>query len=165
MKFPPKKIAAWEELKACYQNPRAALIPVLHAVQDERGSLGREEMEWVAEFFDLAPIEVQETATFYWMFRTGELGRWRIAVCKNLSCDLRGKDEVLRAVKDVTGIEPCGHGPVVSEDGLFSLQLVECMGACAAAPMMDINGEYHENLDYEKTREILESLRREEEGR
>jgi NADH:ubiquinone oxidoreductase subunit E len=155
--FPAEKIAAWKRLKARYQNPRAALIPVLHEIQDHVGHLDRASMEWAAAFFDIPPIEVQATATFYWMFRTGPEGKFRIAVCKNISCDLRGKDEVLRAIEEVTGLK-ADHHPQTSPDGLWTLRLVECMGACSSAPMMDINGEYHEWLDYEKTRTILERL-------
>ncbi len=164
MNFPKEKIAAWEALKKRYPDTRAALIPVLHQVQEEAGWLSREALEWVAEFFHVPAVEVLETASFYWMLRLKPEGKYRIALCRNISCHLRGKDEVLRAVRDVTGLTPDPHGPVTSEDGLFSLRLVECMGACSSAPMMDINGEYKENLDYEKTRAILEEIL-EKEGR
>ncbi len=163
MKFPEEKVKRWKEMMARYPDPRAALIPVLHEVQEETEWLSREAIEWVAELFGIEPVEVLSTASFYWMFRLEPQGKYRISVCRNISCDLRGKDEVLKAIKDVTGMEP-DHHVVKSEDGLFSLRLVECMGACSQAPMMDINGTYYEHLDYEKTRKILEGIL-EKEGR
>jgi NADH-quinone oxidoreductase subunit E len=152
--FATERIAAWDRLVARYPQKRAALLPILHDVQEDLGCLTPAAMEWVGEYLGLAPAEVLGVATFYWMYDLQPRATHRIAVCRNIACDLRGKDRVLHCLEERLGIKP-GQKTV---DGQFSLREVECMGACTAAPMMDINGVYHENLDPSKVQAVLDRL-------
>jgi NADH-quinone oxidoreductase subunit E len=152
--FPASRIEEWQRLTARYPQKRAALLPLLHEVQEEVGHLSDEAIEWVAGFMDLSPADVLGVITFYWMYDTKPRARYRLSVCKNICCDLRGSDSVFEAIEQRLGIRAGQTTP----DGRFSVKAVECMGACTAAPMMDVNGVYHENLTPEAVLEILEPL-------
>jgi NADH-quinone oxidoreductase E subunit len=154
--LPADRVAWWRERMTHFPEKRAVLLPLLHDVQDHAGCLTRDGMRWVAELTGITPVEVWGVATFYWMYDFEPRARWRIAVCHNISCDLRGKDAIVQAIRDELGIEAGGK---TSADGCWSLCTVECMGACTAAPMMDVNGRYYEELTPEKTRQILQRIR------
>ncbi len=141
-----------EELTSHYPQRRAALIPALHRCQEELGGwLSPEILEEVAEFFDLEPVEVYGVASFYPMFHLKPVGKHVVGVCRNISCDLRGADEIIETVCRVTGAQVGS----TSADGKFTVEVLECQGACTKAPMMDLDGTYHENLDPEKVERIL----------
>lgn len=141
-----------EELTTHYPQRRAALIPALHRCQEELGGwLSPEILEEVAEFFDLEPVEVYGVASFYPMFHLKPVGKHVVGVCRNISCDLRGANEIVDTVCRVTGAQVGGTSP----DGKFTVEVLECQGACTNAPMMDLDGTYHENLDPEKVERIL----------
>jgi NADH-quinone oxidoreductase subunit E len=152
--FPPSRVEEWKRLTARYPAKRAALLPLLHEVQDEVGYLSDEAIEWVAEFMGLSPADVLGVITFYWMYDTKPRAKYRLAVCKNICCDIRGADSILEAIERRLSIRPGQTTP----DGRFSLKAVECMGACTAAPMLDLNGQYHENLTPDAVDAILEPL-------
>ena len=140
------------ELCTHYPERRAALIPALHRCQEELdGWLSPETMEAVAAFFELEPVEVFGVASFYPMFRLRPRGKHLVSVCHNVSCDLRGAPEILEEACSVAGCRP-GE---TSEDGRFTVVRVECQGACASAPMLDLDGVYHERLTREDVRRIL----------
>jgi len=154
--LPPERVEWWRKRVTHFPEARAVLLPLLHDLQDHVGCLTREALRWAADFVGITPTEVCGVATFYWMYEYEPRARRQIAVCHNISCDLRGKDQVLEAIRDELGLAP---GQRKTDDGEWSLRTVECMGSCTTAPMMAINGEYFENLDPAKTRAILEEIR------
>jgi NADH-quinone oxidoreductase subunit E len=128
----------------------------LHAVQhDNDGYLSAELMNEVAEYLDLPTIQVYEVATFYSMFQTKEVGRNEVAICTNVSCMLRGADDIVEHVEKKLGVK-LGES---TEDGrIFLKQEEECVAACCGAPAMMVNHKYHENLTKEQVDEILDGL-------
>ena len=149
--------AELEELVTHYPERRAGLIPALHRVQEENGGwLSPEALEDVSAFFELEPVDVFGVATFYPMFKLEPVGEYVINVCHNISCSLRGAEGVLRQVCELTGAHPGLSGS--SKDGRCTGLRGECQGACANAPMFELNGEYHEDLDRDKIERILSPL-------
>lgn len=135
---------------------RSAIISALHAVQHENhGFVTAEQLNAVAEYLDLPTIHVYEVATFYSMFQTREVGRNEVAICTNVSCMLRGADDIVDHVESKLGIK-LGES---TEDGkIFLKQEEECIAACCGAPAMMVNHKYHENLTTEMLDEILDGL-------
>ena len=138
------------------EQKRSAVIAALHAVQHENhGSVTAEQMNEVAAYLELPTIQVYEVATFYSMFQTKPVGRNNVAICTNISCMLRGADDIVDHVEKKLGIK-LGES---TEDGRVYLKKEEeCLAACCGAPMMMVNHEYHENLTPEKVDEILDGL-------
>jgi NADH-quinone oxidoreductase subunit E len=156
MALPEKLRAEFEALVAKYPERRAGLIPALHRCQEELGGwLSPETLEDVAEFFRLEPVDVYGVASFYPMFRLRPCGRHVVSICHNVACDLRGAPEVVAQVCEITGA-PLGG---TSADGRWTVTTVECQGACTAAPMLDLDGVFHENLDEAKVAAILGGVR------
>jgi NADH-quinone oxidoreductase subunit E len=135
---------------------RSALIGALHAVQHENdGYLTPELMDAVAEYLELPKIQVYEVATFYSMFQTKPVGRNNVAICTNVSCMLRGADDIVEHVENKLGVK-LGES---TEDGRIYLKREEeCLAACCGAPMMMVNHEYYENLTRDQVDEILDGL-------
>ena len=134
----------------------SAVIGALHAVQHENnGYLTAEQMNAVAEYLDLPTIQVYEVATFYSMFQTKPVGRHNVAICTNVSCMLRGSDDIVDHVEKKLGIK-VGES---TEDGrIYLKQEEECLAACCGAPMMMVDHKYHENLTNDQVDEILDGL-------
>lgn len=133
---------------------QAALMATLTIAQREIGYLSTEVMDWVAAFLNVPPIRVREIATFYSMYDLEPVGKHKICVCSNISCMLRGSDEVIQHIEKRLGIKVGETTP----EGDFTLKEVECLGACRDAPMMQIGDDYHENLTPERIDAILEQL-------
>jgi NADH-quinone oxidoreductase subunit E len=135
---------------------RSAVIGALHAVQHENdGYLTPELMDAVAEYLELPNIQVYEVATFYSMFQTKPVGRNNVAICTNVSCMLRGAEEIVEHVENKLGVR-LGES---TEDGRIYLKREEeCLAACCGAPMMMVNHEYYENLTKEQVDDILDGL-------
>jgi NADH-quinone oxidoreductase subunit E len=152
MPLPEALSVELEELATHYPERRAALIPALHRCQEELGGwLSPEVMEDCAAFFGLEPVDVYGVVSFYPMFRLTPPGKHVVSICHNISCALRGADDVIAQVCTLTGAAV--HG--TSADGKFTVETVECQGACANAPMFDLDGTYHEDLDRERVKGIL----------
>ena len=135
---------------------RSAVISALHAVQHENlGFVTAEQMNAVAEYLDLPTMQVYEVATFYSMFQTKEVGRNEVAICTNVSCMLRGADDIVDHVEDKLGIK---LGESTDDGKIFLKQEEECIAACCGAPAMMINHKYYENLTKEQVDEILDGL-------
>lgn len=135
---------------------RSAVIPLLDIAQRQNGGwLSKEAIEFVAERLEMAPIRVHEVASFYTMFNKKPVGKFLLQVCRTTPCWLRGSDSLTETVKKVCGIEIGG----TSDDGLFTLMEVECLGACANAPMLQINDDYYEDLDAESLTNLLDDLK------
>ena len=135
---------------------RSAVISALHAVQHENGGyLTAELMNGVAEYLSLPTIHVYEVATFYSMFQTRPVGRHNVAICTNVSCMLRGADDIVQHVEAKLGVK-LGES---TEDGrIYLKQEEECLAACCNAPMMMVDHKYHEDLSKKKVDEILDAL-------
>lgn len=152
MALPKNLTDEFTELVTHYPERQAGLIPALHRCQEELGGwITPETMEDVAAFFEIEPAEVFAVVSFYPMFRLTPPGRNVVKVCHNISCELRGAREVIERAKELTGAEV--HG--TSADGKFTLEVVECQGCCATAPMIDLNDKYHENLTLEELERLI----------
>lgn len=151
-----------ETIVARYPEARrqSAVIPLLDLAQRQAGGwLPQAAIEHVAEYLGMPRIRVLEVASFYTMFNLKPVGQHLVQLCRTTPCWLRGSDDLRAAAKDVTG---CGLGET-SEDGMFTVVEVECLGACCNAPMVQINDEYYEDLTPERFRTVLEALKRGEE--
>lgn len=146
--------AAIDEIVTRYPVKEAALLPVLHRVQDDLGWLPLAAMDWVAERLELPKVRVYGVTSFYTMFRRRQLGRHRLEICTNVSCSLMGAEHLRDYLSSKLGIKP-GQ---TTADGRISLIEVECLGSCGTAPVMLVDDEYHENLDPEKIDKILADL-------
>ncbi len=135
---------------------RSAVIGELHAAQHENeGYLTVEILNCVAEYMDLPTIQVYEVATFYSMFQTQPVGRHNVAICTNVSCMLRGADDIVEHVENKLGIK---LGESTDDGRIYLKQEEECLAACCGAPMMMVDHKYHENLTPEMVDEILDGL-------
>ncbi len=130
---------------------RSALIPLLFLVQRERGYIDNAGVNFLAKFLSLEVSDVWETATFYSMLNMRPVGRNHIQICKTLSCKIMGEPDITEHICSKLGIHP-GE---TTEDGKFTVSLVECLGSCGTAPMMQIGFDYHEDLTVEKVDQIL----------
>ena len=153
--FSSEQRAEVRRLQSLYPDPRGALLPVLHMAQDTFGHVSLEVEEYVAGLFGLSPAHVHEVVTFYTLYFRAPRGRHVVAVCHNLSCHLTGAPEILAHVKRRLGVE-VGE---TTADGRVTLQAVECLCACEAAPMMQVDDRYELDLTPEKVDRILEGLR------
>ncbi|HRJ87423.1 MAG TPA: NAD(P)H-dependent oxidoreductase subunit E [Pyrinomonadaceae bacterium] len=131
---------------------RSALIPLLFVIQRERGYVDNAGVNFLAKFLNLEVTDVWETATFYSMFNLRKVGRNHIQICKTLSCKIMGEPDITGHICSKLGIHP-GE---TTEDGKFTVSLVECLGSCGTAPMMQIGFDYHEDLTIDKVDKILE---------
>ncbi|MEX2124336.1 MAG: NAD(P)H-dependent oxidoreductase subunit E [Woeseia sp.] len=135
---------------------RSAVIGALHAAQHEnKGFLTAELMNGVADYLDLPTIYVYEVATFYSMFQTRPVGRHNVSICTNVSCMLRGADDIVDHVEAKLGIK---LGESSADGRIYLKKEEECLAACCGAPMMMVDHKYHENLTTEKVDEILDGL-------
>jgi len=135
---------------------RSAVISALHVVQHENdGYLTAELMNAVADYLDLPTIQVYEVATFYSMFQTKPVGRHNVAICTNVSCMLRGSDEIVEHVEGKLGVK---IGESTDDGRIYLKREEECLAACCGAPMMMVNHKYYENLTTDQVDEILEGL-------
>ena len=153
--FSPEQLAEVRRLQGLYPDPRGALLPVLHLVQDTFGWISLEVEAYVAGLFELSPTHVHEVVTFYTLYFQQPKGRHVVAVCHNLSCHLAGARDILAHAKGRLGIEVGETTP----DGRVTLQAVECLCACEAAPMAQVDDRYELNLTPDKLDRILEALR------
>ena len=140
----------------------SAVMPLLHVVQGQMGRLTgsawvpKVAMDVVAERLGMAPIRVYEVASFYYMYNLKPMGRFHLQLCGTTPCWLRGSDEVRRACRDAGGVS-VGQ---TSADGLFTMTEVECIGACVNAPVLQVDEDYYEDLDYDRTVRLIEALTR-----
>jgi len=134
-----------------YPTQRAPLVPMLLYAQDEVGYLSDEVIQEIASRVGLSELEVRNVISYYSMLHTKPRGKFHVQVCTNISCLLRGGEEILQHCKQQLGI---GHKQVTS-DGKFSLEEVECIGACSWAPAIQVNYDFHEDLSPEKVDGVL----------
>jgi len=155
MKFSDQLEKRFAGLVTHYPIKRSALIPMLLYAQDEVGCISDEVVHEIAERLGLTNLEVRNVVSYYSMLHTKPIGKYNIQVCTNISCMLRGGEQILHYVRKRLGI---GHKQDTA-DGLFHLEEVECIGACCWAPALQINYDFHENLTTEKVDEVLDRYR------
>jgi NADH-quinone oxidoreductase subunit E len=144
-----------DELLALFPRPGSALLPALHLIQEEKGFVSEESMEYVAGKIGVSPAFVAGVVSFYTLFHRRPVGRHHLQVCRTLPCALRGAAEVVAHLGRRLGIKPGETTP----DGRFSLVEVECLGACDEAPMMQVNDRDHGHLDPRRVDALLDSLK------
>jgi NADH-quinone oxidoreductase subunit E len=143
-----------KELKR-YEDPLSAIIPALYRAQSEHGWINDEVIEHLSQVMDLPASRIAEVATFYTMFNKKPVGKYHVQVCCNISCAMAGARELLGEMLEKH------HAALdeVTKDGKYTFSKVECLGSCGTAPMMQVNDDYHENLDQKKVQEILKGLK------
>lgn len=153
--FTPETQAKFDRLVTRYPQKKAALIPTLWLAQEELGWLPPEALAHCAQLLDLPPSKAYSVASFYTMFNLKPVGKYKIEVCRTLSCAMCGAFEVIDHLEKKLGI----HLGETTPDGKFTLMTQECLASCGTGPMLQINGKrYHENLDPAKLDELLASL-------
>lgn len=146
--------AKFDEVVARYPVKRSAIVPLLLFAQDEIGYISDEAVEEIARCVEVRPIEVIEDIGYYSMLHRHPVGKYNLQVCTNVSCQLLGGEEILDHCSKRLGI---GHKQT-TPDGLFSLEEVECLGACCGAPAMQVNYDFYENLTPDKIDRLIEEL-------
>ncbi|MDQ7822315.1 MAG: NADH-quinone oxidoreductase subunit NuoE [Candidatus Eremiobacteraeota bacterium] len=139
-----------------FPDAQSALLGALRIAQSEKGYVDNDSLVEIADLFSLSPAEVYGVASFYQMIRQEPVGTWHIQFCTNVSCSLAGAPRILEHLKSLLAIS---EGEV-TPDGLFSLECVQCLGACGSAPVMMVNDELHERLDEEKISGIIGYLKK-----
>ena len=155
MKFSDQLEKRFSDLLTHYPVKRSALVPMLLYAQDEVGYISDEVVHELALRLNLTELEIRNVVSYYSMLHTRPIGKYNIQVCTNISCMLRGADDIFQHIRKRLGIANKQDTP----DGLFHLEEVECIGACCWAPAMQVNYTYHENLTREKVDEVLEALK------
>ena len=153
--FSPKLAARFDALVLKYPLRRSALVPMLLYAQDEIGYLSAAVIAEVAERIGITELDVRNVATYYSMLRFKPVGKYNVQVCTNISCMLRGAYEIYERFQEELGIGPKGITP----DGLFSIEEVECIGACCWAPAIQVNYDFHDELKPELVNGILAGYR------
>ena len=138
-----------------YEQKKAALLPVLHLVQEKEGLISPEAEKEIADYLGVPVVHVHEVITFYHLFHQQRLGKCHFSICQTTSCALLGAEEIIDHLKKRLGIKPGETTP----DGKFSLSVVECLGACEIAPMMQCNKDYKGFLNKKKIDELIEKNR------
>ena len=143
------------DLIAVYPEPRSALIPILHVLQEQDGYLTEDGMSHVGELLGLAGAEVRGTATFYDMFHLEPVGKYLVAVCTNIACMLQGAYRLLEHAEERLGVAPGG----TTEDGVFTLEDAECLALCGNAPCLTVNWRFFGDVDLEGFDSLVDDLR------
>lgn len=154
--FTPERREQAEAIKAGFPDAHSAMLPLLYVVQSVEGYVSREGMREIAEILDVTTSQVEAVATFYTMFHMEPVGEHVIAICTNVSCMLRGAYDIFETAKAAIG-EGAEH---VSADGKFTLHEEECLGACDAAPIVQVDVANHDCVTKERMVEIIEALRK-----
>jgi NADH-quinone oxidoreductase subunit E len=153
--FTPETAARFDKLATIYPVKRSALVPMLLYAQDEIGYVSDPAVTEIAERLDLIELDVRNVLSYYSMLRTHPVGKYNVQVCTNISCMLRGGYELLDHCKKTLHV----GNRQTTKDGLFSLEEVECIGACCWAPAVMVNYDFHENLDPAKMDAVLADYR------
>jgi NADH-quinone oxidoreductase E subunit len=151
----PENLQRARDLIALYPQPRSALIPILHVLQEQDGYLTEDGMAHVAELLGLEAVEVRGTASFYDMFHFEPVGKYLVAVCTNIACMLQGAYRLLEHAEDRLGVAPGG----TTQDGLFTLEDAECLALCGNAPCLTVNWRFFGDVDLEAFDSLVEDLR------
>ena len=156
-KLKKKIVARINKMADQFPEKNSALIPAMHLIQDEFGWLPHNAIVQLADLLDTTPNKIYGVATFYTMFNRHPVEKYHIQLCRNVSCQLLGAKNMLEHLSNKLQIKP-GE---TTDDGKFTVSLVECLGSCGTAPVMMVNDKYYENLTEQKIDEILLSLQKE----
>jgi NADH-quinone oxidoreductase subunit E len=155
MKFSDEFEARFSEMLTHYPTKRSVLVPTLLYAQDEVGYLSDEVIQEIAGRLGLTELDVRNVISYYSMLTTKPRGKYNVQVCTNIACMLRGGEELFHHCRKHLGIEHKGTTP----DGMFTLEEVECIGACSWAPAVQVNYDFHENLTVEKLDKVLDGYK------
>ena len=150
-----ENVALAHDIIRRYPRPKSALIPLLHLAQEQDGWVSNEAMAHLGELVGVTPAEVKGTCTFYEMFKLHPVGKYMINICTNLSCQLLGGEELLHHAEETLGIRAGG----TTEDGMFTIEDVECIAACTEAPCIQVNYRFGMRLTNEDLDDIIAALR------
>jgi NADH-quinone oxidoreductase subunit E len=156
MKFSDEFEARFAQMLTHYPTKRSVLVPTLLYAQDEVGFLNDEVIGEIAGRLELTELDVRNVISYYSMLTTKPRGKYNVQVCTNIACMVRGGEDMLEHCKKKLGV---GHKGT-TEDGFFSLEEVECIGACSWAPAMQVNYDFHENLTADKVDKILDEYKK-----
>jgi NADH-quinone oxidoreductase subunit E len=148
-------LALAAEIIGRYPEPKSALIPLLHLAQEQDGHVTEDAMAHIAELVGATPAEVLGTCSFYEMFKLEPVGRYVINVCTNISCQLLGGEELLHHAEETLGIKAGG----TTEDGMFTVEDVECIAACTEAPCLQVNYRYRHRVSHDDLDRLVDDLR------
>jgi NADH-quinone oxidoreductase E subunit len=150
--FTAEYLKEFDKITAKYEQKRAALLPLLRCVQEKEGLITPETEENIAEYLGVPVVHVHEVVSFYHLFHQQKKGKCHFSVCQTTACALRGAEDIIAYIEQRLNIKPGETTP----DGKFSLSVVECLGACELAPMMQCNKEYKGFLDKKKIDGLIE---------
>jgi NADH-quinone oxidoreductase subunit E len=153
--FSPELAARFDKLVTLYPLRRSALIPMLLYAQDEVGALNDAVIAEIADRVGISELDVRNVISYYSLLRTKPVGKFHVQVCTNISCMLRGGNELFEHCKKHLGVE----NRQTTADGVFSLEEVECIGACSWGPAVQVNYDFHENLTPESMDKVLSEYR------
>jgi NADH-quinone oxidoreductase subunit E len=130
-------------------------LPCLRRIQEERGWIADEDIDWLVEYIPVPRIQIEEVLSFYTQFRRAPVGRWHLQVCRNVSCSMRGAETLAARLARTLNVRP-GE---TTADGRFTLTTVECLGSCGTAPVVMVNDAYHENMSGDRLDALLAELK------
>jgi NADH-quinone oxidoreductase subunit E len=156
VKFSDQFEARFAEMVTHYPTKRSVLVPTLLFAQDEVGFLSDEVISEIAGRLELTELDVRNVISYYSMLTTKPRGKFNVQVCTNIACLLRGGEELMEHCEKKLGVGHKGTTP----DGMFSLEEVECIGACSWAPAIQVNYDFHENLTPEKLDKVLDEYKK-----
>jgi NADH-quinone oxidoreductase E subunit len=143
-----------DELRPQFPTEQALLLPLLHEIQAKEGWISKEAIKEAASFLHLPVARVEEVVSFYTMYNRQPVGRQHVQICTNIACYLRGADHLLQCLEKRLGI----HEGETTPDGRYTLTAVECLAACGTAPVVQVNNDYHENLDEQSLNQLMDRL-------
>jgi NADH-quinone oxidoreductase E subunit len=154
--FSEEELKKVEEIKSHYPDVKAALLPVLWMIQEKYGWISNDAMKYAGDLLNIQYEYILGVVSFYTMFNDKPVGKYNLQICTNVSCMLRGGYELFKYASEKLGIK----NKETSQDGMFTIEEVECLGSCATAPMLQVNNkEYYENLTKEKFDELIENFK------
>ena len=154
-RFTPDFLSIAHEIISRYPVKKSALIPLLHLAQEQAGYISDEAMQHIAELVDVSPAEVLGTCSFYEMFKREPVGKFLVNICTNISCQLLGGEELLHHAERTLKIKP----GATTDDGLFTLEDVECLAACTEAPCLQVNYRYINKVTTAEFDHLISDLR------
>ncbi len=154
-KFDKKRDKEFERLIKRYPTRESMILPALWLAQEQEGWISEEAIAYIADRIGTFASKVYEVATFYTMYNLKPVGRYHICICRTLSCWLRGKQEIVDYFRDELNLT----AGTTTDDGKFSLEEVECLGHCGTAPVVQVNGEFYENMDVDKVKKLLATFK------
>src|SRR5687768_3026319 len=154
-RFTPDFLSIAEEILSRYPVKKSALIPLLHLAQEQAGYVSEEAMQHIAELVEVTPAEVLGTCSFYEMFKREPVGKFLVNICTNISCQLLGAEELLHHAEHSLQVKPGG----TTDDGLFTLEDVECLAACTEAPCLQVNYRYINKVSTADFDQLISDLR------